>query len=76
MKPYCALTLLRFRLIQQLMECRTAIVRDVRGGRALQPDDRGSRGGGFLRRRALRGTLGGSGVATDDGEVSVGLLRV
>jgi len=28
------------------------------------------------RDRALRGTLGASGVATDDGEVSAGLLRV
>ncbi len=39
------------------MECRTAIVRDVRGGRALQPDERESLAEAFLWRRAFRGIL-------------------
>lgn len=56
------------------MECRTARARVDQGGRVLQSNDRESLAGGFLRRRALRDTLGASGVATDDFEVSVGLL--
>ena len=50
------------------MECRTASVRVDQGGRVPQSNDRESLAGGFLRRRAFRGTLGASGVATDDWE--------
>ena len=62
-----------YRLTTSIMECRTASARVDQGGRVPQSNDRESLAGGFLRRRALRDTLGASGVATDDWE---GCLRV
>lgn len=55
---------------------QTASVLAYQEVRVLGAGERESLAGGFLRHRALRGILGASDVATDDGEMSMGLLRV